>query len=300
MIIRVDGSAIENVEWYDASGIDLFRTCPQRYFNAYERKIGTSGPKDAALSFGGSIHKALACIYGDPEWKSRVKTEKYGETYKFLAVFLEDYKDPEDEKDHRTQHYGIELLSGYVMKWRPDKGEPFEVLEVEYPFMFDVDDFAMVGRMDLVVRDRATQLVMPDDHKTAGRFGDQFTLNFRQSMQVGTYIEACSRLYGPCNQMKINALRTSPKITPDESFLRTTTTRTQAEKDRWYAEVRSTVRQIREARVSGVWERHGGSCFAYNRMCDFWPICNAGAPHSEESIISANYERRVWDPINHA
>lgn len=272
-------------EWYDNTKLALYRLCPQKYYYRIEQGLVPKGT-DYALAFGIAIHKALETIY-DGTYK-----DKTDDMYKYQKVFLDMYTS-EPEKGHRTRAIGLELLTHYLVRWQ---NEPFEVIGIETPFVLHMSDFALVGRIDLLIK--WDELVMPLDHKTTSFFGEHFELGYKLDPQPTIYMKAVDNLYRGQSVMKavINALRVTNKIT-DESFVRKITTRNSREVDKCFADIRDTVGKIRQSAECNVWPRSAPqACFAYNRTCEYYALCTS---HNDQhtTLRDNAYNREMWQPV---
>jgi hypothetical protein len=306
---------MDEIEWLDASKVDLFHLCPRKYY--YRMELGLipkmqdeyrieqfTGP----LYFGTAIHEALAVMYrGEGFTPSYCPCPTFtgcefckgNKIPRMAAVFLTHYPaNPANEKDARTRGRGIEILHEYLDKWRTDS---FEVIAVEIPFeipFYDDDKssilFKYIGRIDILTRDFGK--LKPWDHKTTSRFGEMFLSGFKLSTQCTGYIKATSLVTNEkIYEMDINAIRVTTKIT-EESFLRFTTTRDEEDLKAWEQEVLDAFKDIRSRRLSGVWPKHSYACTAYNRLCEYYPICSVNGDAKENTIEMA-YTVSKWHPM---
>jgi hypothetical protein len=217
------------------------------------------------------------------------------------ATFLSTYTDdPDEPREIRTVDRGLDMLAQYLMKWRR---EPFKVIAVEVPFELDwrvdtgpstVIDFKYIGRIDLIVEQDG--IIMPVDHKTTTRFGMVFDTSFKLSGQFTGYMRAAEQKTGrPVFTALANALRVTTKI-EDASFARIYTSRTPEEFDRWESGIAYAARQIEEMRSARFWPLNAPfACGAYNRVCEYYPLCIASA-QTRETLKHTAYEVLPWEP----
>lgn len=295
--------------WLDSSKIEAFNLCPQKYAYRYEEHLVPADAKrGSALLFGGAIHKALESLYKGTGFE-KVKCPlcnqgcfycKGIEIPRISALFLGNYADdPEDPKEIRTVDRGLEILAFYLTKWRRD---PFKVLAVEKPFELTMTtyhsiaplEFKYIGRIDLVIDYEATPMTV--DHKTTTRFGMVFDAGFKLSGQFTGYMKGASKLIGePIHSAMSNAIRITTKIN-DDSFARIFTHRTPEEFDRWEEEVRYVAWEITRMRETRFWPKAAPfACGAYNRICDYYPLCIAAA-QTRETLKQTAYEVVPWEP----
>jgi PD-(D/E)XK nuclease superfamily len=293
--------------WLDNSKIETFKLCPQKYQYRYEEHlVPVDRKRESALMFGGAIHSALETLYrGTAFNKANCPLHsadmvcarcRGGEIPNISAVFLSQYQDdPEDPKEIRTVDRGLDILAQYLGKWRR---EPFKVIYVEEPFEMPMAEdgikFLYIGRMDLVVEQDGT--IFPVDHKTTTRFGQVFDTSFKLSGQFTGYMRAAERKTGqPVFTALANALRVTSKI-DDSSFARIFTQRTPEEFERWETEVGNAARQIVEMRNARFWPRNAPfACGAYNRVCEYYPLCISAA-QTQETLKRSAYEVVPWEP----
>jgi len=291
--------------WLDSSKIEAFNLCPQKYAYRYEEHLVPADAKrQSALMFGGAIHKSLEALYkgiGFDKVKCPLCDQgcfycKGVEIPRLSALFLANYTDdPEDPKEIRTVDRGLEILATYLTKWRRD---PFRVLAVEKPFEIYLttvhSTFKYIGRIDLIVDYEGTAMTV--DHKTTTRFGMVFDAGFKLSGQFTGYMRGASELTGrEIHSAMSNAIRVTTKIS-DDSFARIFTHRTPEEFDQWEREVQYVGRTISEMRETGFWPKAAPfACGAYNRICDYYPLCIAAA-QTRETLKKTAYEVVPWEP----
>jgi len=296
--------------WLDNSKVETFHLCPQKYAYRFEEHlVPVDRKRDSALMFGGAVHKALETLYRGTAFKE-VKCPlctdgcfrcKGNPLSNMAAAFLSSYQDDsEDPREIRTVDRGLEILANYLGKWRR---EPFKVLYVEEPFEMPMSNyipeygnihFLYIGRMDLVAEQDG--MTFPVDHKTTTRFGMVFDTSFKLSGQFTGYMRAAERKTGrQVFTALANAIRVTTKI-DDSSFARIFTQRIPEEFERWEANVADVARSIVEMRAFNTWPMHAPfACGAYNRVCEYYPLCIASAQVREQLKQSA-YEVKPWEP----
>jgi hypothetical protein len=280
-------------EWYDATKISAYRQCPQRYAYRHEDKLDTT-ERSVDLEFGIAIHAALESIY-DGTYAELVPYESPSgtkEIRKFQKIFLEAF--PEDpEKGYKTRANGLMLLARYLEKWQDEpftlKSPPEQTFTMTFEAEADQAGFTYIGRLDLFIEWNGE--AMPADHKTTSRFGELFDKQFRLSVQQTGYMKATGT-----RKSMINAMRVTNNIN-DESFVRKITTRTEEDIERWERDMKSTVRKIREARRTGIWEQTDSACFSYNRTCEYYALCTSGSKRQHDAIKDNSYTVSEWEPI---
>jgi hypothetical protein len=293
--------------WIDNSKRETFQLCPQKYAYRFEEHlVPVDRRRESALMFGGAIHSALETLYRGTAFNQAAcplhdatgicARCRGGQIPNISAVFLTNYADdPEDPKEVRTVDRGLDILAQYLGKWRR---EPFRVIYVEEPFELPMraDGFSFIytGRMDLIVEQDG--VIFPIDHKTTTRFGQVFDTSFKLSGQFTGYMRAAERKTGqPVFTALANAIRITTKV-DDSSFARIFTQRTPEEFGLWEEETADTARQILNMRSARFWPRNAPfACGAYNRVCDYYPLCISAA-QTRETLKRSAYEVVPWEP----
>jgi hypothetical protein len=289
--------------WLDSSKVESFKLCPQKYeYRFEEHLVPLDRKRDSPIMFGGAIHRALETLYRGTAFNEAPCPlgpcqHCHGNAIPNIsAVFLANYTDdPDDPREIRTVDRGLELLVLYLSKWRR---EQFRTIAVEVPFELPYETrtfkFNYIGRIDLIVEQE--DLVMTVDHKTTTRFGLLFDSSFKLSGQFTGYMKGASKLVDrEITTALANAMRISTKL-DDASFARIYTHRTPEDFDRWEAELLHTAKAIDSMRFNGFWPRNAPfACGAYNRICEYWPLCVAGEA-TREHLKQAAYERIPWEP----
>jgi len=293
---------MDNDWWLDNSKLETFMLCPQKYAYRFEEHlVAIERKRDSALMFGGAIHSALETLYKGtafdkvpcPCCERGCIRCKAGAIPRMAATFLRNYQDDsEDPREIRTIDRGLDLLVQYVGKWRR---EPFKIKAVEVPFELPFfGHFTYIGRIDLFVDWDGVPLVV--DHKTTTRFGMMFDSSFKLNGQFTGYMMGAAKKFGvPVTNALANAMRITTKI-DDSSFARIYTQRTPEEFDRWEAQVRFLADQIEQMRANHFFPKSAPfACSAYNRMCEYYPLCISGA-NTRATLKQSAYRVEPWEP----
>jgi PD-(D/E)XK nuclease superfamily len=293
--------------WLDNSKLETFMLCPQKYAYRFEEHLlPIERKRDSALMFGGAIHKALETLYKGTAFE-QVECPLHtpdlacarcrGATIpRISATFLKQYQDdPDDPKEIRTVDRGLDLLVQYLSKWRR---EGFKVIAVEIPFELpfypEGVTFVYVGRIDLFVDWEGVSLVV--DHKTTTRFGMIFDSSFKLSGQFTGYMRGAAHKFGRhVTNGLVNAMRVTSKI-DDSSFARIYTQRTPEDFDVWERQVNHLAGEILKMRAAKFFPKSAPfACGAYNRVCEYYPLCISAA-QTRETLKQSSYEKVPWEP----
>ncbi|MBN1356902.1 PD-(D/E)XK nuclease family protein [bacterium] len=179
------------------SQINTYMLCPLRYYFQY---VAALQPEftPAALSFGSSIHEALAYFYrGLRDFRKRYSRDAVCEAFRTDWLARNDCDEIRFDADDNRESIldkGISMLKVFY-----DSVQPGEVLAVEAPFCLKNGNgtkplpLPIVGSIDLIERDSEGRIVAVD-HKTASRrYSDSKTEDALQ-LTVYTYALAHSPL----------------------------------------------------------------------------------------------------------
>lgn len=212
----------------DNSAIETFTTCP-RYAQYYLTFAREAHARNAALTFGGAVHKGCEAIekYEGKEYpKCNIPgvnlTWTEEDTAQSVLTFFTENPAPPDE--YRTPQNALELLAHYRVRktfsdyqWNVLSDStgllierafevPLGVLEVnatihlpnwELPQHVSHIHIAWSGRIDLIAECNNKNRVV--DNKTSSIGGDQFIQDFQLSNQTIGYVWAARQLWPDFN-----------------------------------------------------------------------------------------------------
>jgi hypothetical protein len=289
--------------WLDNSKLDTFMLCPQKYAYRYEEHlVPVDKKRDSALMFGGAIHKALETLYKGTGFEmvpcplGPCPRCRDLHIPRISATFLKYYQDDvDDPREIRTVDRGLDLLVQYLNKWRR---EPFKAIAVEIPFELPFQTYGVtfkyIGRIDLLADNGGIPTVV--DHKTTTRFGMVFDSSFKLSGQFTGYMKGAEAKFGqPVFNGLVNAIRVTTKI-DDSSFARIYTQRTPEDFDVWDRQVKHLAAEILEMRAEGYFPKSAPfACGAYNRICEYYPLCISAA-QTRATLKESAYRVEPWEP----
>lgn len=205
------------------------------------------------------------------------------------------------------------LLTGYHFRW---KDEPYEVLAVEARFETELVNpetghpsrtWRLGGKIDVVVRDLRTGLVMLVEHKTSAedispgsdyykrlRLDGQVSIYFEGGRALGYDVAAC--IYDVIGKPRHRPLEANSRRavaeTPDEfrerlaaavaeepakHFQRVEVVRLEQEMKDALLDVWQLGQQLREEQLAQRFPRNPDACTLYHRTCEYWPVCTGEA-----------------------
>lgn len=288
----------------DASKIDLFETCPARYnFRHNHNKtlpmIHNVGKRDA-LDLGTLVHEGLAVYYtllGEGvEYSERSE--------KALMKIRELSADPEkshsDPKEVSILLYAIEHHCDY---WRAEDENCLEVLAVEQPFAYVLfeDDLIRIiisGKIDLLVNFRglgrnASYERLPIDHKTFSRdYGVQ-----RKSNQFINYANAVGSNYLVVNRIGMYDNEAKKPASDEDRFKRVPLSYDPIYIGDWKNNLISMItNEYLGCISSGTWPEKPTSCNKFNRLCEYYSICDSSGQDSKDFKLENEYiTAPEWD-----
>jgi hypothetical protein len=273
--------------WTDASRLDLYQTCPRRYYHKYILRLT---PKDKSASpsasFGLGLHAGLETIYNG-DGAEFITCEHFGPPVegdlclycqsnggKIRKMFQEFLRLFPVELEYKvySQHLGLLLLVRYLEKWRSD---PLRdgAYGVETTFSWPLGGIPYVGRVDLLAYwDRVNYVT---DHKSKSRITDNFVRGFKLDAKMTGYIWAISKIMDvPAPSGMINTVLVANNITPN-SFARFITSRTPADIAQWQDNTMRVLDDISRDTDRNYFPMNSNACFSYNRECEYYRICTA-------------------------
>src|SRR5690349_14101625 len=134
---------------YTSSRLRVWRQCNRAHLYRYVLRIQT--PSTPAMEFGTNAHRALEAWYR--AWQA-------GEDRLAAALACIDELDI-DEIDRVRLRV---LVAAYDARWG---AEDWEVLGVEIEFRYFLGDIEIGGKIDAIIRERATGKVYVVEHKTS-------------------------------------------------------------------------------------------------------------------------------------
>jgi hypothetical protein len=206
------------------SSLDLLQTCKRRAYYVLKRRL-VSTNESAPLIFGTAIHAALEVWYCAPRVERRKHAtaqcddsqalmlagqppEPHGACVRCASVFafLEAARPLAalDSSDKRSCANGVVVLNHYFDHYASD---PFVVLsdahgpfcerDFELPVLEDAHKrITFFGRIDTILRNEETGVILVTDHKTTASLGSDFYNRVRPNFQYAGYVLAAQRAFG--------------------------------------------------------------------------------------------------------
>ena len=238
------------------SAAELFRRCPALWAERYIAKLVKSGdvPK---RDFGARFHKLLENFYA----KSVQDT---------LDIPLTDI---------RLEAECQGMLEAYRAHYRE---EPFEVIDVEKWFELPLPNstHTLTGKIDMVVRDKATRELRVFETKTQDRNSTSNTPDkVAVTDQIALYLWAAERVYGESfGSVLYNVcVRQSEKGQVGPSFWRDNLERDAAQREKAIADITWVASNIEIAQAdfgedTMAWPFNRSQCVFGRTRCDFYLV----------------------------
>lgn len=280
----------------DASKIDLFETCPKRYFFRHiANKTLPIVQRSKALDLGSLAHEGLAVYYKllseEAEYKQRIEVT--------LMKIREAGSNP-DESNSEPEEVShlldtVELNLDY---WRAEDENCLEILGVEQPFaylLYEDDNIRIIisGKIDLLVNfhgigHNASYENLPIDHKTFSR--DSPIL--RKSNQ---FINYCSAV--DSNYLVVNRIGLQKTLKAEQKFVRSPLSYDPIYIADWKANLTKMIlNEYLTCVADNSWPEKVTSCNKFNRLCEYYDICDSSGQDNKDRKLQDNYvDAQIWD-----
>ncbi len=166
---------------YTQSRLKVLRSCLRAHYLRYT--VGIRGPETAAMRFGTVAHAALEAYL--VAWKTGALAVRLACA---LLVIDQANVDPADRARLRA------LIVAYDLRWG---SEDWEILAAEVEFRYQLGDHLIGGKIDAIIRDRATGLVWIVEHKTTGQdasAGGTYWQRLAIDTQISIYVDGATSL----------------------------------------------------------------------------------------------------------
>jgi PD-(D/E)XK nuclease superfamily protein len=194
---------------YTASRLRVWRECARKHFFRFMLRAQT--PSTPAMAFGTHTHKALE------HWYRAWQLGKPGLRFVDASEYIDSIADI-DEVDRIRLRV---LIAAYDARWG---AEDWDVLAVEQEFEYWLGDVHIGGKIDAIVRERATGKVFIVEHKTSTADtspGAPYWQKLTVDTQVSVYLDGAGALdyeIAGCIYDVLKRPQHEPKLaTPQES-----------------------------------------------------------------------------------
>ncbi|MBI3334669.1 PD-(D/E)XK nuclease family protein [Candidatus Pacearchaeota archaeon] len=280
----------------DASKIDLFETCPARY--NFRHNLNKTLPlihKAKALDLGSLAHEGLAVYY-------KLLGEGISYAERSEAALMKIRELSSNPKESNSEPEEVEVLLKAVEQscdyWRAEDENCLEILAVEQPFAYvlfedDIVRIIISGKIDLLanfigIGRNASYERLPIDHKTFSR--DSVLL--RKSNQFINYCAAAES-----NYLVVNRIGLQKTLNAEEKFKRLPLSYDPIYIADWKDNLRMMIlNEYLTCVANEVWPEKPTSCNKFNRLCEYYDICDSSGQDVKELKLERNYVTAPeWD-----
>lgn len=285
----------------DASKIDLFETCPARYNFRHNKNKGLPiAQKNKSLDLGSLAHEGLAVYYrllGEGAHYDDRMNKTLMKIREMSCDALQSNSTP-DEVSLLLR--AIEECCDY---WRSEDENTLEILAVEQPFayvLFEDDSIRIVisGKIDLLVNSRSIggrseYKRLPYDHKTYSRDG----MVLRKSNQFINYSAAVGSNYLIVNRIGLQDPDVKKPLSAEQKFKRLPLSYDPQYIADWKSNLTAMIlNEYLVAVAEDKWVEKPTSCNKFNRLCEYYPICDSSGQDAKDFKLENDYvEQDIWD-----
>jgi len=280
----------------DASKIDLFETCPARYnFRYNHNKTLPLVQKASALDKGTLAHEGLAVYFA-----ALANEKHYDDRMQATLMKIREFSSNPDISN--VDPHEVETILSAVEQscdyWRAEDENCLEVLAVETPFayvLFEDDSVRIIisGKIDLLVNFKgigrnASYQNLPIDHKTFSRD----SVVHRKSNQFINYCNAVGS-----NYIVINRIGLAKTTKAEDKFKRLPLSYDPIYIADWRENlIKMLLNEYLTCIASGAWVEKPTSCNKFNRLCEYYSICDSSGQDSKDNKLETEYvDGEVWD-----
>ena len=276
-----------DITYIDPSRICTFNRCPAMFL--FSRLLGLKVPDSPqiALDYGTDMHVVFPYCYGEDDTCVEEASKVFYERWKERKFGNDDNKrNPAKARAslmdfHRTHKpstcpYDIIPIPPGVRVETDDV-----VSDNELPFLVDIGGpLALAGRIDLVVKMKATNCLWAADYKTTSEISPRYFTNFENSPQALAYTLGLAIAFNEgVNGLIIEAVRVSPKNVESQMYH----VFINEHQLKVFVEfANDTARRILQCNKDKSWPQRPSACAPYSmfgqpgRFCEFGDLCTIG------------------------
>lgn len=277
----------------DASKIDLFETCPER-FNYRHNHNKTLPQKAKPLDAGSLAHNGFEVYF-----KSLAEGQHFNDRMNSTLMKMRELSSNPDECQLEPEDAEI-LMSAVEQSchyWRHED-ETFEILAVEEAFARVIyeDEYIRIiltGKIDLLVNKpaigrNAGYTRLPIDHKTFSRDSEILSLN----NQFCNYTDAVGS-----NFLFVNRVGLQKTVEPDKKFRRIPLSYDPIFLQMWRNNIsRMVIQEFLACVEHDYWPMKPTSCLKFNRLCEYYRVCSSSGKQAKEfKLLTEFIDAPNWD-----
>lgn len=269
---------------FDATGFDTFISCPAK-FN-YRMNLNKVTPvKSAPLDKGGIVHVGNEWYYKAlSEGKDFVAALDIGLAKARISLGTDSDLSTADGE------WTISTIEQNLTFWRlADINLTIHSVEKTFAIVLYEDDtfrIVWIGKIDLLISDKEYSQ-LPVDHKTYSR---DFPVH-RKTNQFSGYSYAMKS-----NFLMVNRIGFQTSLKPEAKFKRLKLSYDSVYHEQWRNNVIKWCMFYYDCAESNEWMLNDTSCDKYNRLCEYFEVCNASGQETKEYKLNVNFKTsEPWD-----
>ena len=280
----------------DMSSFELFELCACRYnYSINLRRKPPAFNKNKALDLGGVFHEGLEAYYNGLKLGIDFN-DRLNSAIKRIQLITSDPELSSLEPEEATGL--ISVISENLTFWRQED-ESLVIHAVEEPFVYQLysDDEVRIlisGKIDLLVDkpgigvNTASYTNLPIDHKTYSR---DFPVK-RLTNQFQNYALACSSPF-----LVVNRVGLQKTLKPHEKYKRVPLSYDEGILEQWKNNtINIILNNYLTCVATGVWPMNFTSCDKFNRLCEYFEVCDTSGEENKQWKLENNYViGDVWD-----
>ena len=289
----------------DSTIIAAFRSCPQKAFREYVQHWKSKNPSvhlHAGGAFAAGLEAGRRAFFLEGASEEVSIALGVGELLRFYGNF----ECPEDSPKSATRMAGA--LEYYFSKWplsteyAPPASLPSGKKAIEFSFAEPIDEthpetgdpLLYCGRMDQICEFAGGHF--GEDDKTASQLGASWPKQWNLRSQFTGYVWGAGRMGFKLSGFLVRGVSI---LKTKYDSMETITYRPEWMVERWYTQLLSDVRRMKECWEKGYWDYSLDHACVEFGGCPFSQICQT-PPESQLPWLEANFERRVWNPVSRA
>lgn len=268
----------------DATKLDTFQTCEAKFdYRFNQNKVTIT--KAAPLDKGTLGHTGLEIYY-----KALKEKVPFTDAAKAAVNAIQSAAN-ESDLDMPEVSRMIEVVVEYLDFWRL-RDSQLEIVDVEAPFSYVLHEneemrIIMTGKIDLLVNDYPNYTNVVYDHKFYSRDYPVYRLKH----QFQNYAIASGN-----NFVIVDKIGMQTSLRPDQKYKRVPLSYDPLILDDWKTDVVRIISRYLECVADDTWTRNVTSCDKYNRLCEYYEVCDSSGKEAKLYKLNANFNTaEPWD-----
>lgn len=268
----------------DATMLDTLMLCPAK-FN-YRFNLNKTTPKKAVpLDRGTLVHLGLEAYYNE-----LVSSKCDFNTSRDKLIHVVRLAGVESDLEPAVAARCLEVLLDNVDYWRLVDSE-MTIKAVEAPFIYTLHEdedikINMIGKIDLLI-DNKSYNNLPIDHKSYDR-------DYPMRRKVNQF---CNYVYATgSNYLVVNKIGFQTSLKAEQKYKRPPLSYDPIFLEQWKQNVIKWVRYYLDCVVENSWPLNDTSCDKFNRLCEYYEICDSSGIEAKEYKLMTNFiDAEKWD-----